>query len=202
MNGYPVFAQETAPNEEGCSDLSLCPIPYVRLSTQDERPFLFGGKVVDGSHGSFSQYEGAISKFPSVTSCINHNSGRGFNLQNINFGKINSIQEIDVCVFRVTDSIEKTSEILAWLQRIGFETRDFVRFRSENFSPRSELDRIYIASAILELEKLHVIVEEKEFGFFRSLISMIYPKGVFYTLSISLAESGRVVSVSSIVNTK
>lgn len=97
-------------------------LPIGQLSTQLESPFMFFGGVMDESHPRWKQYSKALKEHPDTLSCL-IKSERGnsiVNTLNFDWVEVDGGAEMDVCVFRVLDSIEDPILIADWFRYQGF----------------------------------------------------------------------------------
>lgn len=119
-------------------------IPRDRLATQDSHPFLFIGRVIDATHPRWSDFRRAIRTYPDVDPCLEEEQ-RGTaapDLLAFDWNGIRYTAAIEVCLFRVFQSLREPELIEAWVLRQGFRTPGFDDYPSR----RSHMRRILSAS--------------------------------------------------------
>ncbi len=194
-----VAANAEEPKIEQCLDPEICPIPYVRLATQETEPFMFHGKVVDENHPWANDYRNAIRRFPDVRSCLTTDEREKPqpDLRQIDRGAIGNIREIDVCVFRIASSIEDIETIQLWLRHHGFTMDEVRRRRRESYVPKYETEPIFRLWSYLSMEKFREIIPR---FWFTRIIGL--ELGRRYALYIDFSQNGQVSGVHSSLATK
>ena len=182
---------------EQCLDPETCPIPYVRLAKQETEPFLFQGRVMDESRPRYKEYRKALRRFPDVRSClIEEERGKPQpDLRQIDWGGIRSIQDIDVCVFRIASSADGLESIKTWLLYNDFIVDGEGRYVGKKYVAKHETDPVFLLSVHLTLEKFRTIIPrlwiERLLGY----------EGIrSYSLNIVFSQTFQVVGVTSIGN--
>ena len=130
--------------EDRPAPLGAFRIPHDRLATQDSHPFLFGGRVIDETHPRWSHFRRAIRTYPDVDPCLEEEQ-RGTaepDLLAFDWNGIRYTAAIEVCLFRVFQSLREPDLIEAWLLQQGFRTRGFDDYPSRT----SYMRRILSAS--------------------------------------------------------
>lgn len=192
------WGQEAA---EQCLDPEVCPVPYVRLATQETEPFLFLGKVVDKDHPRYSDFRRALRRFPNVRSCLieAEREKRRPDLRQIDWGLIENGQETHVCVFRIASSIEGVEGIKTWFRSQGFRVGELRRAVSEKYVPKYDTDPFYGISAYLTAEQVRKLYPYSWYWWLESLLEWLTDKDLSRGSSstISFSHSGKVVGVRS-----
>jgi hypothetical protein len=189
-----VAANAQEPKIEQCLDPEICPISYVRLSKQETEPFLFGGKVMDESQPRYKEYKKALRRFPDVRSCLieGERDRPRPDLRQIDWGGIENIQEIDICVFRIASSIEDIDIIKYWLKIQEFIAANLSRSHSKNYKTSYDNEPVYYLSATLALEKFRDIIPRL---WFEKLIGYEGVRG--YSLTIHFSNKLEIVGIRS-----
>lgn len=124
--------------------LDVFRVPRDRLATQDSHPFLFEGRVIDETHPRWSHFRRAIRTYPDVDPCLEEEQ-RGTaapDLLAFDWNGIRYTAAIEVCLFRVFQSLRDPELIEAWVLRQGFRTSGF----GDYLIGRSYMRRILSAS--------------------------------------------------------
>ena len=102
-------------------------VPRDRLATQDSHPFLLLGRVMDETHPRWSEFRSAIRSYPDVDPCLEEEQ-RGTaepDLLAFDWNSIRREAAMEVCLFRVFQSLREPELIEAWVLRKGFRTWGF-----------------------------------------------------------------------------
>lgn len=106
----------------------------VRLANEQSIPFQFLARTVSDENVA-RKYGASVSRFPSVQSCL-IKTERGKihpDLTMVDWSKIRSTQDADVCFFRVASSYNNIDTFRAWLEFHGFKVT--ARFERRNAEP-------------------------------------------------------------------
>ncbi|HUS54477.1 MAG TPA: hypothetical protein VMY41_10795 [Thermohalobaculum sp.] len=196
-----VAANAQEPMIEQCLDPATCPIPYVRLSKQDTEPFLFLGKVIDEKHPRYQDYKSAIRRFRDVRSCLTTEEREKSqpDLRQIEWGAIDNVKEMEVCVFRVISSFDDIETIKTWLRHHDFNVADENRVRNKRYVPDYETDLIFGLTSTLSEKKYREMIPRSWIARLIGFESVRIP-----ALTIYFSQSWQVVGVavggSSILN--
>lgn len=92
------------------------------FSRQPEKPFLFLGIRMDPDHPRWGEFSESIDKFPSAQNCLNppHDSGSNWNVLDINWKSLKSNRDIEVCLFRIFDTLNDPLLVFSWLEHQGY----------------------------------------------------------------------------------
>lgn len=110
-----------------------------RLSSQDSRPFLFGGRPMDPHHPRWDQYQPALAKFPTVESCLSAEAQtpEGWDLLKVEWTSLLSHKDIEVCLFRIADTLGDRERVVDWLVHSGYRTWGVQQVKSDDRDARS-----------------------------------------------------------------
>ena len=113
--------------EDRPAPLEAFRVPRDRLATQDSHPFLLLGRVIDETHPRWSEFRRAIRDYPDVDPCLEEEQ-RGTaepDLLAFDWNGIRRGAAMEVCLFRVFQTLREPDLIEAWLLRQGFRTWGF-----------------------------------------------------------------------------
>lgn len=117
---FPAYSDER-PGSHACESASN-PVPVKRLSGESSDPFLFQGRTVSGDAQLYGRYRRSINRFPDLTSCL-YESEPHANSPDVRlfaWQKIHSVEDAEVCMFRVFSSIGDPHKAKEWLIGQGF----------------------------------------------------------------------------------
>ena len=99
--------------------------PAQRISNQKEHPFLINGAPVLRSNPRFNEFSKSIRKFPDVRSCLNGTelASKKPDLTNFNWAAMTQEPYIDVCLFRVMDSLNSPEAGQLWFESQGLNSK-------------------------------------------------------------------------------
>jgi len=108
-----------------CPDIeNPCAYALAYESSQSQDPFLFYSKIVDSSHPLYPEYLGALGRFEAAGNCWKNepfdlpgNSTRYFD-----WPRMRTTEDLEVCFFRLFNSLKNKEKTIAWLAQAGFET--------------------------------------------------------------------------------
>lgn len=99
----------------------------LHLVADEERPFLWQGKVVGDPEADIPDkmrnlLEGPVRKYPSLASCMSNPEmiAQDLGQAKLRWSEFTSQYEVEVCLFRVLNTIGSPEAIEAWLTRQGF----------------------------------------------------------------------------------
>jgi hypothetical protein len=100
-----------------------------KLRNQKEWPYMFGGKVIDADHPRWNEYAEPIQNFPDVVDCLEEGSSgpRTTDLYRIDWSKLTSHRDVEVCLFRIFDTLSDPVLVRAWLRSMGYRTLPIVK---------------------------------------------------------------------------
>ncbi|MCK0104551.1 hypothetical protein MWU63_19890 [Pseudohalocynthiibacter sp. F2068] len=112
---------------QSCDLSDECPIPYVRLAGIETTPFLWRGQVLPDtsqypkSRATIRRYRRALARFPDVLRCLNPNERQkdAPDLRNIDWRRIGSKEQVEVCMFWVFSSYGNLERSLLWFEAQG-----------------------------------------------------------------------------------
>ncbi len=132
---HPALAQTDLPKDPPeivSADASAFLIPRGQLSSQESDPYMFLGHVVGSTterwdQRRWRQYEDAITGYPTALSCLTEDqqSAARPDLLRFDWQGMDSLQIIDVCLFRVFSSLREPNLIEEWLRYFGFKVYPF-----------------------------------------------------------------------------
>lgn len=145
--GFAKNASAEVPAEQ-CLDSALCPVSYVRLSTQKAKPYLHQGSVMKSNHGQYFSYRRAIRKFPDVLTCLQkeQRTKKYPDLRYIDWGAIGSNYEAEVCIFRIMSSIQNAELSRKLFSAIGFDTPLLKTGNAASFGMGGRSEGVYYTS--------------------------------------------------------
>lgn len=89
--------------------------------------FLHLGKTIEDQKGNFSDrqrapYLKSLNKFPSLKSCLVGDTSKIFALDDLqlDFDRINTLQDVEVCIFWVSEHLASAGELGKWFGSMGF----------------------------------------------------------------------------------
>lgn len=111
------------------SQVPATAIPYARLASEGEYPFLKFGDVPSSEHlhpPLYKKYRKAVEKFPDARSCLvrSERIKEHPNLLMFNWDAIHSFEEGEVCLFRIFASIGDLENVKSWLTYQGLRVTD------------------------------------------------------------------------------
>lgn len=118
-------------------DPSAFLVPRYALSTQDSDPFMFVGRIMDESRPRWDEFEDTLAAFPDTSSCLLPGE-RGKDVQNLlafNWKAMESLTEIEVCVFRVARSLPDPELLEDWLSSQGYRVIGSIQSCKEKTLP-------------------------------------------------------------------
>lgn len=106
----------------------------LRLSRESEFPFRFLGRTISDENVA-RRYGHSVRKLPSVQSCLigDEISNARPDLTEIDWSKIQSLEDANVCLFRIASSYGKIDSFQSWLEFNGFDVTS--RFQRQNAEP-------------------------------------------------------------------
>ena len=120
-----VFANIAAA-ENGNPNNSINPadflIPREDLSTQGTDPFLFVGPVMDDTRPRWDEFEDALERFPTTSSCLLPEE-QGKEVQDVlafDWQAMSELHEMEICMFRVFRSLDDPKRVEQWLTSFEF----------------------------------------------------------------------------------
>ena len=131
----PSFAAETAGPEAFLT-------PREKLSTQASDPFLFVWKVMDETQPRWDEFEGALERFPTTSSCLLPEE-RGKEVQSLlafDWQAMSRTHEMEICMFRIFHSLTSHEYIDDWLRYFHFSV---VPIQTSGLTDRSNQWRLY-----------------------------------------------------------
>ena len=190
---------EQAPTQELANFL----VDKSELSNQIDWPFRLQDKIVDSTHPLWSRYEHALSAFPSTESCLmeSANAESRFDLIKVDWGRFQSHQDIEVCLFRIADSLGGPSEMVSWLKESEYEVSGPIQQIKEGQGSSSN-EGWYAVSATLD----HITFEKRvEFTptflgrLFRQFFSESSSQHDDHALILNYSKTGRITAVQSLI---
>lgn len=138
-----------------------------------------------------AKYEASSKRFPNVESCLSSGSRRASRLQ-IDWYKIGSDEDAEICVARVARAIGTVSQIETWLKSQGF-TVNYSRKTYDEFGPNAvEQDGIIIdagwpiaRNGPLYRRGLVVPVLQRIFGYNVSTLIFVGVSGKVYSATVT-----------------
>lgn len=109
-------------------DTSELVVSATKLSRQTTRPFENGGGIVDEVSPQWSRYKDSILRFPSAESCLFPEAATAdlWSLVKVDWAKMLNNRDIEVCLFRLIDSIGDPKDIRVFLTQLGYTGSDFI----------------------------------------------------------------------------
>jgi hypothetical protein len=197
--GTPLLAQDKRPaSEQRCSDLAVCPIAYVRLSTQETDPFLKQGKIVDEEHADWEGYRGPIRKFSDVRSCLTEDQryAQFPDLRKVNWPRLlGQRNEAEVCVFRIVTSLLSVDAIETWALSLDMNVSELGRTKSEDYQSKYPMEPRFNLGLGWTGDQYRERVAWSPLGL---LNKFIYGYSITVTFSENMQVSGASVSSNSI----
>lgn len=99
----------------------------LHLAADEERPFLWQGKVVGDPAADIPDkmrnlLEGPVRKYPSLASCVSNPEviPQDLGQAKLKWSEFRSQYEAEVCLFRLFDRLGNIDMISAWLAKLGF----------------------------------------------------------------------------------
>ena len=92
------------------------------LSHQYTSPFRFGGQVISEESARWNQYRRAIEKYPNAVPCLSSgiDSNGTVDLRDMDWFQLKKVQDLDVCVFRILDTLSSVELMEDWIASQGF----------------------------------------------------------------------------------
>ena len=203
---HPAMAQTGLPEKSPAAivfDPSAFLVPRDQLSTQDSDPFLFISRVMDSSQPRWAEFEPSIARFPDTSSCLmqDERTSDVQNLLNFDWKAMESLHDIEVCMFRVAHSLDDVQLLRAWLTAQGYRIADGRQFCSdmydESFPNQGVCSFEGIMAPDLFAEKTSIF-EEMSLPW-----RLIYRKAARrHGLQIGLSDTMQVVEVFATVDTE
>ncbi len=102
------------------------------IANESTNPFLLNGKSLETLQDHKENYGVAINKFYSVQDCLSENTKEMTNpdLTNIDWNKIDTKEEAEVCLFRIASSYKSPEAMLEWFKlnhfsKVNFYNKDY-----------------------------------------------------------------------------
>ncbi len=154
---HPAMAQTGLPEKPPAAivfDPSAFLVPRDQLSTQDSDPFLFISRVMDSSQPRWAEFEPSIARFPDTSSCLmqDERTSDVQNLLNFDWKAMESLHDIEVCMFRVAHSLDDLPVFRAWLATQGYRIADGLKFCTWEPDPEFADKSVCSFSAIMAPE--------------------------------------------------
>jgi len=111
-------------------------IPYqdqhgvvLRLSSENDAPFLINGRSPLGTRRE-GEYRSSIDTFANVVDCLDstEQNANEPNLDAIDWTKMSSLENAEVCIWRITSSYDDIDAVRSWLGSQGFRVLDTLSF--------------------------------------------------------------------------
>ncbi|WP_208350541.1 hypothetical protein [Pseudaestuariivita rosea] len=175
-----------------------CSVPVERLTTQETRPFMFLGNLVDRNHPRWHEFDHYIALYPDARSCLikDEQDKMEPNLLNIDWLKLRPAAAKRVCFFRIFTSLQTHEQIKSWLSHHGFSAYGPRRVKSLNYEPRHEDDPIAYIAGTMSAEGINELTKPLLWR----LTGMTIAYG--FSISVSLNDKGEVVGVHTSSSTK
>lgn len=100
----------------------------IKLSAEGTEPLSFFGEIVKGSGTNRDKkYAKSIKRFPSVLDCLMETERNKLqpDLTQLDWQKIDSEADAEVCMYRVGSSYEDAGAMKEWLKKQGFKVTSF-----------------------------------------------------------------------------
>jgi hypothetical protein len=97
-------------------------VPRNRLSTQEDKPFLFFGTVMDQEHPRWEQFRAAIQGYPDILSCLRPEE-RAAERPNLLAYDWFRVRGDNVCLFRIASTLGSIERVRAWMAASGMKLR-------------------------------------------------------------------------------
>lgn len=93
----------------------------IRLSDQAVSPYLSIGRLVDEQHPRWEEYRGPIAQFRSVRACLapSEQETDTPNVMNVDWDIIRGPYSVQVCLFRIFDSLGSPELAAQWMKKNG-----------------------------------------------------------------------------------
>lgn len=177
-------------------------VPYLRLSSEEDFPFLKFGDIPSAEHlhpPLYKAYRRAIDKFPDVQSCLvtSERTKERPNLLMFDWDRMHSFEEGEVCLFRMFSSIGYVNGVKLWLSYQGFAVTDHYEAAVyPDAKPTYAAQKWYTVVASWS-------VGEKGTMFYRNTMEKwareLFEHGI--SVGVTVVESGDVVDVNVVANT-
>lgn len=101
------------------------------FSNEEEFPFLLSSKTIANKYVA-RKYRRFVNRFSSVLDCLVKEPNNKYpDLSSIDWSKIKSTTDADVCLFRIASSYSSVDDFKSWLRHHGF-------YVNKDFRPRPE----------------------------------------------------------------
>ncbi len=116
--------------------------PLTRLSDQGVSPYLSMGRLVDEQHPRWEEYREPITQFPSVRACLapSEQETDTPNVMNVDWDIIHGPYAVQVCLFRIFDTLGSPELVAEWMEQNGF--RDVGNLDRSEMMPK--FDRLVV----------------------------------------------------------
>jgi hypothetical protein len=96
------------------------------LSSQETRPFLLLGARMQPSQSRWDEFADSLEKFSNAQNCLNppEISGTKWNTLDVNWKVLRSNRDIEVCLFRIFDTLNDPLLAVSWLKRQEYKVLD------------------------------------------------------------------------------
>ena len=168
------------------------------LSSQHNHPFLFLGKPMDPSQPRWDEYAEAIQRFQSAEAClIAPPEGSEWNLAAVDWTAMHSHKDIEVCFFRIFDTLNDPERVRRWLEHQGYWTTEMQPPYESNPSVRFPLEPIYRFAGLIATNELEARMSFDNGGVLGFLLGLVLPAPKGYTVNLSFSADLQIVSVFS-----
>lgn len=164
------------------------------LSSQEKRPFLLLGRPMQPNQPRWDEFREPVEKFASAQDCLNAPQviGSRWNTLDVNWRVLTSHRDIEVCLFRIFDTIDDPLLVISWLERQGYDALDPRPTSGNGFSDvPPDLIQVMYVEAYVDTDLF-----EERVTFTRFVLPWtIKAKG--YAIQIRFSNTNRLVSVFS-----
>lgn len=160
------------------------------ISVQSERPFLLLGSLMQKGHPRWDEFRQPIEKFPSAIDCLSSPQveAMDWNLLDVNWNLMKSNRDVEVCLFRIFDTINDPMQSALWLQMQGYRVLEPQKKQGGGlFGVPAELVPVLSVEAYINTKLFEERVKFTKFD----LPWVTKARG--YQVQISFSISGRVV---------
>lgn len=100
------------------------------LSNQNTRPFRFGGEVMSEKSGRWKRYRREIDRYPNAVPCLSSGVDEfgKVDLRDFNWTLHTKVEGLDVCIFRILDTLQSVVLMEEWIASQGFSVSPNKRY--------------------------------------------------------------------------
>lgn len=173
-----------------------------KLSNQDLWQFREHAGIVNNRHPLWADYEAALTRFPSTQSCLllTARKQNRWNLAEFDWSSMSNHHDIEVCLFRIADTLGEPEKMEEWFAVQGYETVAPLKLITDG------RDRLETDGWVGLYPCLDSKVFEKRISFnanpLREIIGRLLPLGAprqrDHCMILEYSKSGKITAIQSL----